>query len=56
MSRYITVVYDTEKWNKNQLEEIYNLPSVSKMYYGDAITEIQIIENELNTIKESYEV
>ena len=55
MSKYITVVYDTTKWNKDALQEIYDLESSSALYYGDAIEEKQSLENELQHLKEFYE-
>ena len=55
MTKYITVVYDTTKWSKNALQEIYALESSSALYYGDAIEEKRALENELNHMKDFYE-
>ncbi len=55
MSKYITVVYNTDKWGKNALQEIYDLESSSALYYGDAIEEKTSLENELQHLKEFYE-
>jgi hypothetical protein len=55
MSKYITIVYDTEKWGKNALQEIYALESSSALYYGDAINEKISLEMEIKRIKDLYE-
>lgn len=55
MTKYITIVYNTDKWSKNALQEIYALESSSALYYGDAIEEKRSLENELKHLKDFYE-
>ena len=54
MSKYITVVYDTDRWNKNALPEIYAIESSVALYYGDAIEERNTLEHELQHIKDLH--